>query len=331
MDALTAEEKETAAELILNLDNLYMPDSDLTLYAVWAIDENLDDAPDYSNNSNHVSYNINGGELREGVSVGTGSIKDPDDNDGIFYTCQHHHVAGTMAQLYAVDVAKSLIQKDNAVLIGWSKTKYEVFASAPDSAAEASFVTEISIEEYDEAPGSSDPNMVYAVWASDTNNNNIPDYDDREPKYKITYDGNDNSAGSAPVDNNEYIYGQEAEAVESEGSLTRENCKFLGWTSIPSMPPITGNVTLYALWAEDSNGNGSPDYTEVYTLKYDANGGDGTPPNEITGLLYGESIIISGCDLTMPAKDDKPACVFVGWSTDEAVISDLRNCKCCRP
>ncbi|MBB6635238.1 InlB B-repeat-containing protein [Cohnella thailandensis] len=79
------------------------------------------------------------------------------------------------------------------------------------------------------------------------------------PTYKVTYDGNGSTGGTAPVDSNEYEAGEEA-TVRAPGDLAREGYAFAGWdtkangsgaTYMPGelLTIGTSPVTLYAQWA----------------------------------------------------------------------------------
>jgi hypothetical protein len=96
----------------------------------------------------------------------------------------------------------------------------------------------------------------------------------------VTYVGNGNDGGTAPVDNNRYNDSTMV-TVKGKGTLTRTKAAFIGWsfstsglitakTDEPSdlMKPdtairITSDLTFHAVWAEDKNNNGVADYDEV--------------------------------------------------------------------
>jgi uncharacterized repeat protein (TIGR02543 family) len=87
---------------------------------------------------------------------------------------------------------------------------------------------------------------LYAKWA---------------PTYTVTYDDNDSTTGSVPVDTARYIAGSTVTVLGNTGSLVQTNSSFSGWntqsdglgTSYSIGPPpatftINANVTLYAKW-----------------------------------------------------------------------------------
>ncbi|MGW1024894.1 beta strand repeat-containing protein [Streptomyces sp. NPDC002577] len=75
--------------------------------------------------------------------------------------------------------------------------------------------------------------------------------------YAVTYDGNGNTSGSAPVDATSYEPGDTV-TVLGKGSLERTGYRFLGWSTNPNATsaqyqpgdtfPLTGNTTLSAVW-----------------------------------------------------------------------------------
>lgn len=78
-------------------------------------------------------------------------------------------------------------------------------------------------------------------------------------KFKVTYDGNGNTSGEAPTDENEYMKNQAA-TVLGKNTLEKENYKFLGWSEDKNSTTadysendkltVTKDVTLYAVWEE---------------------------------------------------------------------------------
>jgi uncharacterized repeat protein (TIGR02543 family) len=81
-----------------------------------------------------------------------------------------------------------------------------------------------------------------------------------ETPYSVTYDGNKNTDGSAPVDNMRYASGQSA-TVLGNGALVRTGYSFVNWNTISNGSgtsydigasiSITGNLILYAQWSEN--------------------------------------------------------------------------------
>ncbi len=87
---------------------------------------------------------------------------------------------------------------------------------------------------------------LYAQWRADI------DY------FFVTYDGNGNTAGTAPTDGVGYVNGAAVGVADNTGGLAKDGCTFNGWntsadgsgTSYAAGATfnISGNVTLYAQW-----------------------------------------------------------------------------------
>ncbi len=78
-------------------------------------------------------------------------------------------------------------------------------------------------------------------------------------------------------------------------------------------------ATLYAVWAEDENGNGTPDYKEdKYTITYAAGTTDTVSgmPAEVTGVLAGTEQTVSS------AQPTREGYTFSGWTTTDATVTD---------
>ena len=140
----------------------------------------------------------------------------------------------------------------------------------------------------------------------------------------VTYDGNIATSGTAPVDRQQYQYG-ESITVADKNDLALEEAVFIGWseeatTLITSqdaedaltlilagsvMNQGTTNTTLYAVFAQDTNDNGEPDYKESYTLtvNYTYHSEDGQPvptlpaPVVNSGLKVNENYRVESPDI----------------------------------
>lgn len=94
---------------------------------------------------------------------------------------------------------------------------------------------------------------VYAVWEK---------YIDPIVEFKLTYDGNGNTSGTAPVDKNLYQAGQKATLL-GKNDLYRKGYTFKGWSLVKdddsniltegTLYTITENTTLYAVWKKDKD------------------------------------------------------------------------------
>ena len=204
--ALTAEDAEKAKALnILSADddgtdenpgntenNVFkMPDANAILYAVWAIDANGNNTPDYAEDGYSVEYYIGN------------AVVDPDSvyadkTNKILYTCEHHHVAGTDADFLShngntvtvngTEVKLSLPDSGNPAFIGWSlASSYKeapvvdeypgVFSRENLSGLISSInLTEELMKNTDLIKSREDGRKVltvYAVWAGDTHGGQV--------------------------------------------------------------------------------------------------------------------------------------------------------------
>jgi hypothetical protein len=93
---------------------------------------------------------------------------------------------------------------------------------------------------------------------------------DDEVTYKVTYSGNGNTDGSAPVDPRAYRSGAVA-TILGPNDLARDDYDFLGWATSAGADTaaynaggsltVTGNITLYAVWELDEHALTGTDIT----------------------------------------------------------------------
>jgi uncharacterized repeat protein (TIGR02543 family) len=85
--------------------------------------------------------------------------------------------------------------------------------------------------------------------------------------YKVSYDGNGATSGSAPVDSNSYQDGASVTVLDNTGGLAKTNYAFSGWntaadgsgTSYAAGDKITvgsANIMLYAKWTSNVGAGG---------------------------------------------------------------------------
>ncbi len=128
--------------------------------------------------------------------------------------------------------------------------------------------------------------------------------------YKVFYNGNGNTGGTAPTDANNYIAGATV-TVLGPGILVRTNYTFSHWdtqaddngtnynpTDTFSMP--AANVTLYAQWQEDAQ----------YTVTYNANGGTGSQTDPNSPYYVGATVTVLG-----QGTIARTNYTFNGWNT----------------
>jgi uncharacterized protein (TIGR02145 family)/uncharacterized repeat protein (TIGR02543 family) len=135
------------------------------------------------------------------------------------------------------------------------------------------------------------------------------------PVYTVTYNGNGNTSGKAPVDNGNYTNGTTVTALDNTGVLTKMGYSFSGWntnstgTGSDRTPGSTfamgsASVTLYAKWIINK-----------YTVKFNSNGGSAVDSQVVN---YGSPATAP----TSPPKDS--GYVFANWYTSLA-LSDTFN------
>ncbi len=128
-----------------------------------------------------------------------------------------------------------------------------------------------------------------------------------EPTYRVSYNGNGNTGGEVPSDNNAYKEGA-AVTVLGNGSMVKSGYSFIGWSTTNNGPvEYTKNnsfkmpshsMTLYAVWDKSQ-------YT--LTINYILEGG-------ATFDTYKETLSVGqDYNVTSPTKD--------GWTANELVIS----------
>lgn len=127
--------------------------------------------------------------------------------------------------------------------------------------------------------------------------------------FAVTYDGNGHTAGDPPVDSQKYLAGGSF-TVMGSNRIQRRGGAFLGWTTtavttlvtsaaeqsaLPLLSPgdrlsMTRNgLTLYAVWGQDANLNGRPDYAETLTITAAASGGGSISPEGRKVVDWGEA------------------------------------------
>jgi uncharacterized protein (TIGR02145 family)/uncharacterized repeat protein (TIGR02543 family) len=130
--------------------------------------------------------------------------------------------------------------------------------------------------------------------------------------YTITYDGNGNTAGSAPTDANTYEQGVSITVKGNTGVLERTGYTFVGWntlaaktgTSYAGGDPLTisaANVILFAKWTQNP----------TYKVTYDGNGSTaGSAPADENAYEQGASVTVT----KNPGTLENPGYSFVCWT-----------------
>lgn len=336
---------------IISADQHEMPARNVTLYAIYAVDGNGNNNPDYNDDAVHVRYHGNN-NVRKDI------------------LCLHHHVVGATAQLSTSGTVsgKSLGHDKPAsdasgevtshtftftdkttgnahIFIGWStspildtiiKTKadYDRLANSivtsvtmlakPGNGVSAEDAKDTS--KYADTDGNTN---VYAVWAADRNGNKTADYLE---EYTLTYDGNAQQGGTVsavPTDNSIYIPGDKATLsinTPTHSDVDGKKVVFIGWTEAQTnaifsrVDPAPATVTEVIF--------GSANKTVYAAWGYDENGNGTADVLETYTLTYDlnggnetapamVSGIAKNTEITLTAEKNftrNSNEVFVGWS-----------------
>ena len=281
---------------------------DAEVFAVWGYDADGNATPHILEKTYSVSYDLNGGVEGSGPETERNLIPDAS------------HPLNTHDRPVHVD------EGGNAVLfMGWTAEKDEKIYAKDDVAPHT--VAHVDITDGDAT--------VYAAWAYDTNGNRIPDLG--ENKYTLTYDVNGGKEDSGPAREIGLLPGVNRTLNYAEPPLHTSaggvGVVFAGWldnpdshiyekndvmatTCLESVHIEEEDVTVYAVWGYDENGNETPDFLEnKYTLTYDANGGVNAPaPAE--GLLPGTNVRLDGAVIPARTAADGNDMIFAGWSAE---------------
>ena len=121
--------------------------------------------------------------------------------------------------------------KDNMIFAGWYEDK--------ELTKKYDFTTEVK-----------EDMTLYAKWA----------------EFKVTYDGNKNTDGTAPIDSIQLYVKDDEVTVLPKGDLSRTGYTFKGWNTSADGSgtsykagdtfKITEDTTLYAMWEKDSDSSG---------------------------------------------------------------------------
>ena len=146
---------------------------------------------------------------------------------------------------------------------------------------------------------------LYAAWTANSDT--------------VTYDGNEQTGGTAPVDaSSPYASGATVTVLGNTGSLVNAGYTFAGWDTVSYGTAANGegtfyapgatftilaSTTLYAVWTHNSN-----------TVTYNGNGATGgtVPVDASSPYLTGEPVIVLGNTGSLV----KTGYTFAGWNTE---------------
>ena len=275
-------------------------DGNTNVYAVWAADRNGNNVEDYLEEYT-LTYD---GNAQEGGTV----ANLPTDTDT--------HIPGDEVTLSTAAPTHDDVDGKKVVFIGWTEAQTNSIFSRADTAPTTT--TKVTF-------GSANK-KVYAAWGYDENNNGTADVLET---YTLTYDLNGGN-GAAPAKVSGIEKNTEVELTEEKGFTRKPKEIFVGWSATKHDAALTAqdkqedvekflitgekyrittaDVTLYAVWAIDSNGDGTPDYQTTYTVTYDLDGGIA-----VDGETYDEENVKPGETITIKAAPIRKGYAFAGW------------------
>ena len=312
--AFQAGEKDAANNVLIQGDTVTLDQkANLVLYAVWAADANGNGTADYDE-SYRLSYDGNAQQNGTVTAVPTDS---------------NYYVPSNTVTLTGAP-AHTAVNGKTVLFLGWTAQKTDKIYSKEDSAP-----TTISEVAFTENSGNV---TVYAAWGYDANNNGTADC---QESHRLVYDGNElgGTVTGLPTDTGRYISGDKPTLSSSKPSHSTVDGKavlFLGWTAqktdkildrtdtapdiITEVSFADADVTVYAAWGYDANGNGRPDYEECYKLIYEGNAQPGDSvtgePTDASCYIPGDKATLSSTRPAYTAADGK-AVLFLGWTAQK--------------
>ena len=302
-EVTTAEAYEAVKEKLLSTVTFEAGSepAEKTVYAVWAKDTDGDGTPDYEEEKYVLSYDANGGE---GGPEASGKV----------------YVNGQVVTLEQENVPSYGQHK----FLGWSETQHEVYAeAAPEEGVVVSTVTF----------GESDK-TVYAVWATDENGDQIPDYENAG--YVVKYEGNGGSGSQEAESGKLSVTASTEVTLVATTTFTKENAIFLGWSEEAQEEVTTAEAyaavqeklrtmvtfdagsepvvkTMYAVWAADKNNDNHPDATQKATITFNSEHGFNGDA-EMKELVLNDLLPGTIIEVPTPVDTDTDNIVFVGWA-----------------
>lgn len=275
-------------------------DGNTNVYAVWAADRNGNKTADYLEEYTLTYY---------GNAQQSGTVTQLPTDTSI-------HIPGDEVTLSTAVPTHDDVDGKTVVFIGWTETQTNSIFSRADTAPTTT--TKVTF-------GSANK-KVYAAWGYDENRDDTADVLET---YTLTYDLNGGNE-AAPAKVSGIKKNTEVELTEVKGFTRNPNEIFVGWSATKHDAALTAqdkqedvekflitgakyrittaDVTLYAVWAIDSNGDGTPDYQTTYTVSYDLDGGIA-----VDGETYDEENVKPGETITIKAAPIRKGYAFAGW------------------
>lgn len=275
-------------------------DGNTNVYAVWAADRNGNKTADYLEEYTLTYY---------GNAQQSGTVTQLPTDTSI-------HIPGDEVTLSTAVPTHDDVDGKKVVFIGWTEAQTNsIFSRADDAPATVTKVT-----------FGSDNKTVYAAWGYDENRDDTADVLET---YTLTYDLNGGNE-AAPAKVSGIKKNTEVKLTEEKGFTRKPKEIFVGWSATKHDAALTAqdkqedvekflitgekyrittaDVTLYAVWAIDSNGDGTPDYQTTYTVTYDLDGGIA-----VDGETYDEENVKPGETITIKAAPIRKGYAFAGW------------------
>ena len=232
-------------------------DGNTNVYAVWAADRNGNNTADYLEEYT-LTYD---GNAQQGGTV----TSLPTDTD--------IHIPNDKVTLNTTKPTHNDVDSKKVVFIGWTEAQTNAIFSRADTAPAT--VTEVTFGNANKT--------VYAAWGYDENNDGTADVLET---YTLTYDLNGGNE-TAPAKVSGIAKNTEITLTADKNFIRNTNEVFVGWSVTKHNAALTAetkqedlekfliapgakyriqteDVTLYAVWAADSNKNGMADYLEAY-------------------------------------------------------------------
>lgn len=289
-------------------------DGNTNVYAVWAADRNGNKTADYLEEYT-LTYD---GNAQQGGTV----TNLPTDTN--------IHIPKDVVTLSTAAPTHDNVGGKKVVFVGWTEAQTNAIFSRADTAPTT--VPEVTF-------GSANK-TVYAAWGYDEDDDGKADVLET---YTLSYDLN-NGEGTGPAPKTG-IEKYAREPISEKKDFTKDGCLFVGWSrtrcedftaaqrneaeqylihdkTVFFSPPK--DIVLYAVWAQDRNGNQEADYLETqYKLKYEGNaqpgGSVGGLPTDNEIYLTGETALLSNDTPTYISADGKSV-AFLGWTEQHIKI-----------
>ncbi|MCF7944249.1 MAG: InlB B-repeat-containing protein [Spirochaetia bacterium] len=140
---------------------------------------------------------------------------------------------------------------------------------------------------------------LYAVWIGNE-------------QFQVFYDGNNQTAGTPPVDDSEYQFGYTVTLLDNIWNLEKEGLRFGGWNTeadgtgtryLPddTIPMPGGDITLYAMWL--------PPLSVTYVAN---NATQGDVPVDTNEYILDDTVEVLGNTGNL----EKTGYTFGGWNTE---------------